>query len=163
MFGKSKNPKYVSREEALSRLQALCAKQDRSHKEIHDKLHEWGIFYNDADQIVGKLIEDNFLNEERYARSYARGKFRMNAWGRRRIVQELKMERVSEYCIRKALTEIREDDYLETLQQVIDKKMSQLDKEEHPSKTKMKAAAYAIGRGFESELVWKLLNFTGEE
>ena len=121
-----KAKKYISQEDALAKLQRYCAYQDRCHQEVRTKLLNLGIYGDDLEEIMADLISENFLNEERYARSFARGKFRMKKWGRNRIRQELKMRNISAYCLRKAMTEIEEEDYLKTLKEVISKKDSLL-------------------------------------
>lgn len=151
--------KYTSKDDALKKLQRYCAYQDRCHQEVRTKLLDLGIYGDDLEEIIAELIQENFLNEERFARSFARGKFRMKKHGRDRIRRELKMRRISAYCIRKAMTEIEEEDYLKTLGEVIEKKSKTL-KETNPFVRKAKLAKYAIGRGFESAMVWEALNGT---
>lgn len=153
----SPQKKYTSKADALTKLQAYCAYQERSHDEVRSKLLSLGIYGDDLEEIISDLIQENFLNEERYARSFARGKFRMKKWGRNRIRQELKMRRISAYCLRKAMTEIEEDEYLKTLKEVLEKKDSQL-KEDDNYKRKNKLAVYGISRGFESKIVWETIN-----
>lgn len=148
--------KYVSRADALVRMQRYCAYQERSHQEVRSKLLDMGIYGDDLEEIIAQLISDNFLNEERFARAYARGKFRMKQWGRRRIVQELKRHQVSAYSIRKALEEIDEAAYQATLLEVLTKKKNSLGLEDG-FELQNKLAQYAIGRGFEPELVWEIL------
>ena len=114
--------KYTSKAEALSKLQGYCAYQDRCHQEVRSKLLDLGIYGNDLEEIMADLIQENFLNEERYARSFARGKFRIKKWGRNRIRRELKMRDISDYCLRKAMAEIEEEEYLKTLRKVLEKK-----------------------------------------
>ena len=154
-----KQKKYISKSEALTKLQRYCAYQDRCHQEVRSKLLDLGIYGDDLEEVISELIQENFLNEERFARSFARGKFRIKKFGRNRIKQELKMRAVSAYCIRKAMTEIEEDEYLKTLSEVIDKKFNSI-REENDFTRKGKVAKYAISRGFESKLVWELLNET---
>ena len=150
---KNKKTKYITKEEGLAKLQKFCAYQDRCHQEVRTKLITLGIYGDDLEEIIVELIADNFLNEERFARSYARGKFRMRRWGRVRILNELKFRKITDYCIRKAMTEIEEEDYLETLIEVLEKKKLQV-KEKDTFKANNKIAKYAISRGFETGLVW---------
>lgn len=151
-----KGSKYVSRDEALVRLQRYCAYQERSHQEVRNKLLDLKIYGDDLEEIISQLIADNFLNEERFARAYARGKFRIKQWGKRRIVQELKRHEVSAYSIRKALEEIEPAEYKKTLQEVLRKK-SNLLAVESGFELQNKLAQYAISRGFEPELVWEMI------
>ena len=114
--------KYHSKEEALDKLQRYCAYQDRCHQEVRSKLLDLGIYGEDLEEIIVQLISDNFLNEERFARSYARGKFRIKRWGRNRIWQELQKRQISDYCLRKAMEEIDEAEYQKTLWELLEKK-----------------------------------------
>ncbi len=153
---KNKQTKYISKEAGLAKLQKYCAYQDRCHQEVRTKLINLGIYGNVLEEIIAELIADNFLNEERFSRSYARGKFRMRRWGRNRIINELKFRKISDYCIRKAMTEIEEEEYLQALFEIIQKKKKHLN-EDDSFKANNKIAKYAISRGFESELVWNIV------
>ena len=148
---------WVSKEEALAKLQRYCAYQERCHEEVRSKLLDMGIYSDWRKEIIVQLIEENFLNEERFARSFARGKFRIKQWGRNRIRQELKKRKISDYCVRKAMEEIEEADYRSTLETALVKKNISLD-EEDAYQRKAKLARYAVSRGFESELAWQLIN-----
>ena len=148
--------KWLTPEEALSKMQRYCAYQDRCHQEVRSKLLELEVYGERLEQVMALLIEEGFLNEERFARSFARGKFRIKQWGRIRIRKELKGRQVSEYCIRKAMEEIEETDYLDTLRSMLQKKL-EFESGSDVFKQKQKAARYALGRGFESTLVWAIL------
>ena len=150
------NNKYISQDEALQKLQRYCAYQDRCHQEVRSKLLKLGIYGDELEEIIVSLIEEKFLDEERFARSFARGKFRIKQWGRLRIVRELKRKDISAYCLKKALEEIEEEKYLSTLREVIDKK-DRLLRETNPFKRKQKLAQHAIRRGYEPALVWAVL------
>ena len=158
---KKKEKKYVSKDDALNKLQRYCAYQDRCHQEVENKLREYGIFGEDADDIMVELINDKFLDEERFARSYARGKFRMKKWGRTKIKQELKLRAVSKYCIKKAMTEIEEEAYQKVLREMLRKKTGEYKGKFY--ERKIKAARFAMNKGFESTLTWKLANELEEE
>lgn len=149
-----KKSKHISKEDALIKMQRYCAYQDRCHQEVRSKLLKLEIYGQDLEEIIVELITDDFLNEERYARSYVRGKFRIKHWGRNRLLQELKRRKVSEYCIRKAMEEIDEEEYMAVLSDTLLKKSKAL-KEKDPFKQKAKLARFAIGRGFEPNLVWE--------
>jgi regulatory protein len=144
-------------EQALQRIQRYCVYQDRCHQEVRSKLIEFGVYGDALETIMAELIEEGFLNEERYARSFARGKFRVKHWGRIRIVQELKARHISTYSIKQGLKEIDETEYRSTLQAVMEKKWEALTNEE-PYARKSKTAHYVVSRGFESELVWEFIN-----
>ena len=148
--------KYYSQEAALLKLQSYCAYQERCHDEVMSKLFELGIYGEKADEIAAQLISDNFLNEERFAISYARGKFRIKRWGKVRIKQELKLRHIPEYSIRKALQAIdTEGGYVETLKTVIRSKSKDY---EGDVQKKQKLAVHAMRKGFEPDLVWEVLN-----
>ncbi|MCB0570606.1 MAG: RecX family transcriptional regulator [Phaeodactylibacter sp.] len=148
--------KWLTREEALAKMQRYCAYQDRCHQEVRSKLLELEVYGERLEEIMGQLIEEGFLNEERFARSFARGKFRIKQWGRNRIRRELKARQVSDYCIRKGLEEIDETEYLETLRALLQKKLEN-GGEGALAQQKQKAVRYALSRGFEAELAWPML------
>ncbi len=114
--------KQLSKEQALQKARHYCGYQERSHTEVKEKLYSYGLRKTDVEELMSQLIEENYLNEERYATMFAGGKFRMKQWGRVKIKYELKQKRVSEYCIKKALKEIDEEDYLKTLENLAQKK-----------------------------------------
>jgi regulatory protein len=147
--------KYHTPEAALLKLQSYCAYQERCHQEVVSKLFELSIYGDNQDDIIAKLISENFLNEERFAVSYARGKFRIKHWGKIRIRQALKMRKIPEYSIKKAMQGIdTEGGYLETLTKVISTKAKDY---EGDRQYKQKLAAFAMSKGFESELIWEVL------
>jgi len=148
--------KRITPEEALQKLQRYCAYQDRCHQEVRGKLLDMEVYGDTLEAIMAELIAENFLNEERFARSYARGKFRLKHWGRRRIVRELKKRAVSDYCIRKALEEIDETEYRQTLESLLARKQGS-SREPDLFALRGKLARYGIGRGFEPELVWAIV------
>lgn len=148
-----KTTKYISKDVALKKLQRYCAYQERCHQEVRNKLLDLGIYGDDLEDIIAELITDNFLNELRFAQMYAGGKFRIKKWGRIRIKQELKRRRISAYCIKKAMAEIDEEDYIATLHKIFEKRMKHM-KETTEFKINGNLAKYAISKGFESSIVW---------
>jgi regulatory protein len=150
--------KYLSYDEALRKLQAYCAYQERCHKEVRQKLRDLGIWGDAIDEIISELITDNFLNELRYAQAFAGGKFRIKKWGKKRIIQALKFNQVSAYCIKKAIqSEIPDQEYEQTLRAVLEKK-NRLLQESNPYKRRQKLAQYTLDKGYESTLVWSIIN-----
>lgn len=137
-------------------MMKYCAYRDRCHKEVKDKLIEIEIYGDEVDEIMCILIAEKFLDEERYARSFARGKFRIKKWGRWKIRQELKRKQISDYCMKKAMEELDEYDYEGQLRAVLEKKASVL-RETDPFKRKGKLAKFAQTKGFESALIWTIL------
>lgn len=148
------NTKAYSITEAKRKLESYCAYQDRCHKEVVDKLKGMRMIPEAIDQIVGHLIQHNFLNEERFAQSFARGKFNIKKWGKNRIVNELKQRQVSRFNIKIALKEIDEAIYLETLNILAQKRLSQIT-ETNIQKKRKKLADYLLYRGWESHLVYQ--------
>jgi regulatory protein len=112
---------YLSKEIALEKIKKYCAYQERTHKEVREKLKSIQCHYREIDEIIVALIEEDFLNEERFAITYARGKFRMKSWGKQKIKYALKMKGISEYCIKKGLAQIPEEEYLCTLKHLFQK------------------------------------------
>jgi regulatory protein len=123
--------KVLTPEEAFQKLKHYCAYQERSHFEAQQKLYSLGLFKKDVDRITVQLIEEDYLNEERFAIHFAGGKFRMKDWGRIKIKYELKQKRISDYNIRKALQSIDETTYLHTLQKLTEKKWAALKGEQY--------------------------------
>ena len=144
-----------SLKEATRKLEGYCAYQDRCHKEVNSKLKEMGMISAAMDEIVGHLIKENFLNEGRFARSFARGKFNIKKWGKKRIINELKQRDITKYNLKLALKEIDEDIYLETLEILAKKRAMQLT-ETNVFKKRKKLADYLLYRGWESPLVYEI-------
>ncbi|WNW00883.1 regulatory protein RecX [Tenacibaculum sp. HL-MS23] len=148
--------KVFTVDEVKRKMEHYCAYQDRCHKEVENKLREYSIIPEAIEMILLSLLKDNFLNEERFSKSYARGKFRIKKWGKQRIVRELKYRNISAYNIKAALKEINEEDYIATLYSLLDKK-NDLVTEANEFKRKKKIADYLLYRGFESNLVYEAL------
>src|SRR5882672_2796840 len=123
------NPQKFTPQQALPKAKHYCAYQERSHREVKDKLYGFGLNTKEVDQILSTLIEENYLNEERFAIQFAGGHFRTKKWGRVKITYALKQKQVSPYCIKKALKQIDEDEYLKTLQKLFEEKLRTLKKE----------------------------------
>jgi regulatory protein len=147
-----KRKKTFTPHEALVKAEAWCAYQERCQQEVRDKLYSWGLHERDVENGIAELISRGFLNEERFAKAYAGGKFRIKKWGRVKIRIELKRRKLSEYCIKKGLAEIEEDDYMKTLRKVAEEK-TRTTKEKHALKKKYKVMNYLLSRGFENDLV----------
>ena len=148
--------KYYSYDAALDKMQKYCAMQERCQSEIRSKLIEIKIYGEDLESIIAELITDNFLSEERYAKAFVRGKFRMNQWGKTKIKQALQLKKISPYCIKKGMEEITDEAYIETLKELLEKKKNIL-RETDSFQRNQKLLQYAIGKGFENELIQKFL------
>jgi regulatory protein len=139
--------------EATKKLERYCAYRERCHKEVVSKLKEMRMIPEAIDQIMAHLILENYLNEERFAKSFARGKFTIKKWGRNRIINELKMRNISNYIIQAALQEINEEDYQRTLETLAKKRVNQLAGKSLQEKRR-KLADYLLYRGWENHLVY---------
>ncbi|MDI9320889.1 MAG: regulatory protein RecX [Phycisphaerales bacterium] len=134
-----------------------CQYQDRCQKEVRNKLYENGASKNEVAELLIELIGIKLIDEERYARSFARGKFRIKNWGRCKIVYELKQDQISDYCIQKGLTEIDEEEYLQTLERLTERKMADIKKEQNVFARRAKLQRYLTQKGYENELVADML------
>ncbi|MEB8328508.1 regulatory protein RecX [Flavobacteriaceae bacterium KMM 6897] len=141
-------------QEATKKLEGYCAYQERCHKEVVQKLRDMRMIPDAIDQIVVHLIDHNFLNEERFAMSYARGKFNIKKWGRNRITQELKQRAISRYIIKKAVAQLDTPAYLDTLDALAKKRLDAI-RETNIQKRRKKLADYLLYRGWESHLVYE--------
>lgn len=148
--------KQLTKEQALQKLKHYCAYQERCHAEVKDKLFQLGVWSREQNEIIAALIEENYLNEERFAIAYAGGKFRVKQWGRIRIKYELKQKQVSDYSIKKALKMIAEDDYMSTLEQLAEKKYASLKNEQYLVRRK-KTMEHLSSKGFEPQLIQTVL------
>ncbi len=141
----------------LTAIQHYCAFQERCHSEVRYKLLELNFRGAEVEEAIAALIEEDFLNEERYAQSYVGGKFRIKHWGRKKIIQELKKKKVSEYCIKKGLKEIKEDDYWNVLRELTLKKYNELNGERNVWIRKQKVQRYLMQKGFEVDLIQEMI------
>lgn len=144
--------KQLSPEQALQKLRHYCAYQERCHYEVKEKLYSLGLRKQQVEESLSQLIEEDYLNEERFATAFARGRFRMKQWGRVKIKYELKQKQVSEYCIKKALQEIDENEYLGVLAKITKAKYTALKKEQYLVR-KRKTIDYLLQKGYEPDLI----------
>lgn len=150
------NSKSYSIEEATKKLEYYCTYQDRCHDEVITKLKSFGMIPLAIDHIIVHLIEHNFLNEERFACSFARGKHNIKKWGKFRIENELKLRNISKYNITKALKEITPETYLKNFHQLAEKQWDVI-LEQNLQKKKKKLGDYLLRKGWESYLVYEKL------
>lgn len=137
----------------LKKACSYCIYQERTQAEVREKLKSWGLSRDHSEEVIAWLITENFLNEGRYARQFAGGKFRVKKWGRRRILFELKAKGISAPCIRDALSEIPEEDYRQTLHALAEKKAADLHPEKDPFVLRKKITTYLLMKGYEPELI----------
>ena len=147
----------ITKEQAWQKIKHYCAYQERCHQEVKEKLYGMGVWKRDVEELISKLIEEDYLNEERFALQFAGGKFRMKKWGKVKIEYELKQKRVSAYCINKALKSISAEDYEQTLTRLYQDKSDLLEKEDPLSK-KRKLTDYLIRKGYERSRVMELIH-----
>lgn len=143
-------------EEAKRALERYCVYRERCHKEVESKLREMRMIPEAREVILMHLMEHDFLNEERFAKAFARGKFSIKKWGREKIKRELQFRGISAYNIKSAMKQIDEDEYLKTLEQTATKKAALIN-ESDPFKKRHKLAQYLLSRGFESNLVFDMV------
>ena len=138
---------------ARQKMEFYCSYQERCHQEVQEKLYSYDLSEKERNQIIVHLIEHNFLNEERFARSFARGKHRIKHWGKSRIVIELKQRQISAPNIKCALTEIPEEEYQDTFDKLAEKHWETI-RETNALKKKKKFCDYLLRKGWESNLVY---------
>lgn len=151
----------IGMEMARKKIRHYCAYQERSHREVKQKLFSYGLYSAQVDELITELITENFLNEERYAIAYAGGHFRMRGWGFSKITAALRMQGVSDYCIKKAIRSIDETEYLHTLRKLIEKKWARL-KGPMPMR-KQRTIQYLMQKGYELQHIQPALKQFLEE
>ncbi|MEO5682645.1 MAG: regulatory protein RecX [Chitinophagaceae bacterium] len=149
--------KYLSKEQALQKAKHYCGYQERCHSEVKEKLYSLGLYKQQVEECIAQLIEENYLNEERFAQQFAGGKFRMKHWGHVKIKYELKQKQVSEYCIKKGLQEIDEDDYLASLTKLASTKWESVQSETNLFIKLRKTQDYLVQKGYEHDLIKQAL------
>jgi regulatory protein len=150
-----KNKLSYTVDEATKVLESFCSYQERCHKEVEKRLLDLKMIPQAREKIILHLLQHNFLNEERFSKAFARGKFSIKKWGKLKIVSELKFRDISTYNINVALKEIDDGVYLETLEKIAEKKLAII-KEPNVFKKRAKLSAYLISKGYESSLVYKI-------
>lgn len=149
--------KKYSKAVAIEKIKHFCAYQERCHKEVKDKLYNWGLFSSEVEAIIAEIISENYLNEQRFAESFVSGKFRIKHWGRIKIESELKFRNVSPYCIKKGLLEIDEDEYLATCKKLAETKSSRLKQNLNDWERKGKISRFLLSKGYEYSIINQIL------
>jgi len=152
-----KQSKYYSPGEAYVKIAAFCAYQERTQQEVREKLGTYGLEEELIEYLIVRLIQENYVNEERFAKTFAGGKFRMKKWGRIKIRAELKARGLSAYCVQKGMNEINPDAYWQTLVELAEKKNA-TEKESDALIRKQKIVRFLVGKGYEQDLVWEAVN-----
>ena len=150
------NIPLIDFEMALNKAQKYCAYQERCQWDVEKKFRDWQVDEEIRDEVLAELISSGFINEERFARQFAGGRFRIKQWGKQKIKVELRKRQISSYSINKALETIEDEDYRLTLQSLIAKKSKEVRAKNEFEKTQ-KIAQYLLSRGFETELIWETL------
>ena len=153
--------KFYTPAEALQKIAAFCTYQERTQKEVEEKLRSYGLDEDEAGEIIIRLSREKLLDEERYAKSFVRGKYRLKKWGRRRIVQDLKFKGISEYCIKQGLKEVDGDEYYQNLVDLLEKKDRQ-EKEKNPRARRQKLQLFLTAKGYEADLIKIALDDLGK-
>jgi regulatory protein len=156
-MNKPKKQKDITIKEAYLKATVFCAYQERSVREVKEKLYSLELTEESMEAIVEQLIAEKFLNEERFARAFAGGKFRLKKWGRIKIRQELKARGISESNIRLGLQEIDPDVYEQTLHELLEKK-NRIEKTAGSLERKQKLLRFALSKGYEQDIVWDVIN-----
>lgn len=154
--------KHLTKEQAIQKLRHFCSYQERSHSEVVQKLWELGVRRSEHDEIIASLIEDDYLNEERFAKAFVGGKFRMKDWGRKKIYFGLKEKGISDYLVKQAMKEIDEETYRKTLHDLAWKKWDSLKGEQYLARKK-KTMDYLLQKGYEPDLVTSVVNSFGNK
>jgi regulatory protein len=143
--------KRITPQQALPKIESYCAYQERCHQEVLTKLKSFGLNQAEQDQILVKLIQSDFLNEERFAKAFVGGKFRQKKWGKTKIIIELKKRKISDYCINKALKEIDEDNYDQTIEALAHKYFKTIKKGQLFMR-QQKTIKFLMSKGYEYDL-----------
>ncbi len=147
----------LSREEALQKARHYCGYQFRCHQEVKEKLYSFGLRRQDVEEALATLVEEDYLNEERFAVQFAGGHFRLKQWGKVKIRHELKQRQVGDYCIKRALAAIEEDDYLKTLGKLATSKWETL-KDEPIFARRAKLQEYLMRKGYEQDVIQRVIS-----
>lgn len=160
-FQRKENPeepsgKSLTAAEAKVKIASYCAYQERCQKEVRDKLYKYGLSSYEVENLVTFMVLEGFLNEERFARAFTRGKFRLKRWGRIKIKNELKLRQLNDTCIKLGLQEIEEQEYWDTLLFLAEKKWLKIP-EKDPYTRKMKLVQFLTYKGFETDLIYSAI------
>jgi regulatory protein len=146
---------------ALNKAMAECSRREFCSDDIHNKLVQWGIENNDAEKIIGILISEKFIDESRYASAFVRDKFKYNKWGKVKIAAHLRAKKLAPDIIKSALESITDEQYNKSLRELIDVHRRSV-KAKNQYDLKAKLLRYGLSKGFESSLLYEILNEMGE-
>jgi regulatory protein len=147
--------KIYTVQKAFEKMSAYCVREERCHQDIFQKLWAYGMNTEEADEVIAMLITEGFLNESRYSKAYARGKFRIYKWGKKKIKAGLMQKGISSACIIDGLSAIEEDEYMIQLEKII---LSKLEQDKAIDfRQKQTAITYALSKGYEMDLIDRIL------
>lgn len=144
-------------QQALQKVKHFCAYQERCHAEVKEKLYSFGLHKNEVEEALVQLIEENYLNEERFTGEFVYGKFKNKQWGKTKIEFALKQKKISPYNIKKALKTIEDVDYEKTLLKLASAKWTSLKHEQYLIRL-TKTKNYLLQKGYEMQLVTKVIS-----
>ena len=142
----------LNKEQGLEKIKYYCSYQERCHREVKEKLYGYGLRKAEVEEILSTLIENNYLNEERFAVLFAGSKFRIKQWGRKKIQYELQQKGVSSFLIKLSLKEIGDEPYFETLTKLTEKKWKSLKGQQYLVR-QSKTYNYLLQKGYEPLLI----------
>lgn len=146
-------PLHIGIEKATEKIKYYCGYQERCQQEVRDKLYSFGLYQEEVEELISRMIQEDYLNEERFAIAFAGGRFRMKNWGRRKIEQALFRKKISPYCIKKALKNIPEEDYDEQLDKLATKKLAVVSSEKNKWIKWAKVRNYLLQKGYEAQAI----------
>jgi regulatory protein len=149
-------PPVIPFEQALHKLEAYCAYQERCYQEVKKKIQSWNFGSTDSNALIDSLIDNGFLNEERFTYAYVSGKFRINKWGRWKIYAHLQQKQIGKELSKKAVSDIPEEDYMDTMLELIARKLSTMKESDEGKREKI--FRYLMAKGFELEWIQRAWN-----
>lgn len=150
-------PLSIGIEAAWKRITRFCSYQERCHYETRNKLYTFGLYPDQIEDLLGRLINENYLNEERFSIAFARGKSRIKGWGTQKIEMELRRKHISDWCIKKAIQSLNTEEYFQKAKQVFDKKNKLLEKEKNMLLKTQKLKRFLLSKGYDWNTINKLL------
>lgn len=145
-------------EQAMAKITRFCATRERAPLEVEKKLFKWGLNSQQVEEIMLRLTDENYLDEQRFARAYCHDKFQFNHWGKIKIRYGIKQYQLSDECIAQGLSHISEEEYLKTASELVNRKWKSLDKEDNPYVRKQKTINFIIRKGFEPDIIYPLID-----
>jgi regulatory protein len=147
----------IAKKDALSAAMKLCSREERCIFDVREKLEKWGLHEKDMDEVIGHLVENKYIDENRYATFFINDKFHLNKWGKLKLKQALKLKSLPEEIISNGLNGINETEYLEVLRSEMQKKLHTIHEGTVLDK-KAKLFRFGAARGFENDHVYKVID-----